>query len=292
MQLSCDSGGQLQTFDREIQTGKEPVFYTLNAIIPENVRHISIVMAVPTGSEVTQNDIFFDGLVLVKGNKISKVPPVFEDASGRRGQWDGLTFINIVRNPSAEQAGPGFKPWTNKILMKVMPPFPASFPSDIPSSLLDWKGAGWYYQYTTAIMLRTFWAKFGWGNVPLLGSKPYRVLIVATLLGVMGALWAIWQRRRALPWDVLLILGLAFLGVWIQVIVRGLGSIFGSTFIPSSRYGTPAILPTILILCTGWLEILRILGRWLRMGAKVKITVYLLCFFMLDIFSIDRKSVV
>jgi hypothetical protein len=285
LQLTYESGGELRTFSSEILVDYEPKFYITSATVPVNARHFSAGMFISKGQTNEQGSIFFDGLVLVKGNRSSQVPPVFEDVNGGGGQWAGVQFTNLLRNPSAEHAGPSIRTWANKILNNVLPPFPAIFSSDIPMSLLDWEGAGWYYKGTGTAILRTFWAKFGWGNVPLLGSKPYRALAVVSALGLVGAVWAIWQRRSILPWEILLILVIGFLGVWIQVLVRGLGSMFGPTFIPYARYGAPAILPTILILCVGWLEILRMLGQWLHVGTKVQSMVYLLCFAGLDVLS-------
>ena len=139
--------------------------------------------------------------------------------------------------------------------------------------------------------MRTFWAKFGWGNVPLVGSKPYRILAVVTVLGIVGANWAVWRDRHVLQWEVFLLLFLAMFGIWITTIQRGIGSIFGWYLIPVARYAYPAILPTVLVLNTGWLELIHAFGRWLRMTTKVAYAAYLLCFVALDavsIFSIIR----
>jgi hypothetical protein len=284
--LSCDCEGQLQVFTREIQVGTEPRFYMLTATLPANARYVWVALTPPADVGEVQGTVFYDGLVLVKGERLAHDPPRFEDANGERGVWGEQPFTNLLRNSSAEQAGPGVQSWANEIGTKIMPAWPPSFPSDILVSLLDWKGAGWYYRTTGTNMLRTFWAKFGWGHVPLAGSKPYRVLAVVTLLGMVGAGWAIWQRRHALPWEVLLLLGLTLLGIWIPAIIRGIGSLFGWALIPSARYAYPAILPTVLVLNVGWLEILRLLGRWLRMAPKVQHTAYLLFFTALDALSI------
>ena len=286
LQLICEHGGNQQTFSSEILVGNLPKFYILSAIVPVDARNLSAGMFIPKGQSEVEGNMFFDGLVLVKGERSSSAPPVYEDADARLGQWDGMQFNNLLRNSSAEHAGPSLKTWANKILNKVLPPFPSIFPSDIPTSLLDWKGAGWYYKGTVTVVLRTFWAKFGWGNVPLLGSKPYRVLAVVSILGLIGAVLAIWQRRSTLPWEILLIFGLGFLGIWIQVLVRGLGSLFSRTFIPVARYGYPAILPTILLLSAGWLQLLRPIGHWLRIGNKIQMAIYFLGFSTLNIFAI------
>jgi hypothetical protein len=284
--LSCDCGRQLQVFTKEIQIGTEPKFYRFTATLPANASYVWVALTPLSGMEQVQGTIFYDGLILVKGEWLAQDPPRFGDADGESGLWDEQPFTNLLRNPSAEQAGPGIQSWANEIGTKIMPAWPTSYPSDILVSLLDWKEAGWYYRDTATFLLRTFWAKFGWGNVPLLGSKPYRALAVVTLLGIAGAIWAIWQRRHALPWEVLLLLSLALLGIWTPAILRGIGSLFGWAYIPPARYAYPVILPTVLVLNVGWLEILSILGRLVRMASKFQYALYLLFFAALDAFSI------
>ncbi len=286
LQLICECGGELKTISTEIQADIEPKFYVLKATVPDDARHLSAGISVPKSQAIVKGDVYYDGLVLIKGEKQSPDQPIFENAIGDRGHWDELQFANLLRNPSAEQAGPSLRTWANKILMKVLPPFPAIFPSDIPTSLVDWKGAGWYYKGTVTVILRTFWAKFGWGNVPLLGSRPYRVLAVVTFLGAAGAVWAVWQRKATISWVIILVLSLGFLGIWIPVIIRGLGSMFDITFIPGARYGTPAIIITIMLLTVGWLQLLRLLGHWLRIGERIIITIYLLGFSALNLLAI------
>ena len=284
--LSCECGGQRQMFTREIQVGTEPRFYMLTATLPANARYVWVALTPPADMGDVKGTVFYDGLILVKGERLAHDPPRFEDANGERGVWGEQPFTNLLRNSSAEQAGPGVQSWANEIGTKIMPAWPPSFPSDTLVSLLDWKGAGWYYQATGANLLRTFWAKFGWGHVPLSGSKPYRALAVVTLLGMAGAGWTIWQRKHSLPWDVLLLLGLALFGIWVPAIIRGIGSLFGWALIPVARYAYPVIIPTVLVLNVGWREILRLYGQWLRMAPKVQLAAYLLFFAALDALSI------
>ena len=47
--------------------------------------------------------------------------------------------------------------------------------------------------------------------------------------------------------------------VWLFTILRGLTSILTILFIPSSRYAYPAIIPTMLALNMGWLEVGKLL---------------------------------
>ncbi len=283
MLLGCDCGGQPQTLFYAIQVGTEPKFFMFTRTLCANARHVSVILTVLVGPEKLEGNLYYDGLVLVKGLRQTQEPPRFTDPNGDRGTWGGTPFTNLLRNPSAEQAGPGVRTWANKIIMKIEPYFNAN---DIPVSLLDWKGAGWYYQLTGAFMFRTFWAKFGWGTALLVGSKPYRILAFVTLLGMAGVGWAVWRRRCTLHSEIILLMVLALLGIWIPAILRGIDSFFGWTWIPIARFAFPAILPTILVLSAGWLEILRILGRWFHSGIKLQVAVYLLFFVTLDALSI------
>ena len=255
----------------------------LTATLPANARYVWVALTPPADVEEVQGTIFYDGLVLVKGERLAHNLPHFEDANGERGVWGEQPFTNLLRNSSAEQAGPGIQSWANEIGAKIMPAWPPSFPSDTLVSLLDWKGAGWYYQTTGANLLHTFWAKFGWGHVPLSGSKPYRALAVVTLLGMAGAGWTIWQRKHSLPWDVLLLLGLALFGIWVPAIIRGIGSLFGWALIPVARYAYPVIIPTMLALNVGWLEVVQYLERWTHSPPVAKHLIYFLLFLCLDL---------
>jgi hypothetical protein len=273
-------------FSQEIQVGTIPKFYTFTVTLPENATYVWVALSLPADMEGDAGTIYYDGVVLIKGEKLDLDAPHFEDATGASGLWGGQLFTNLLKNPSAEEGGPGLQSWANKIGAKILPAWPASLPSDWLVSFLDWKGSGWYYRATVTNMLRTFWARFGWGNVPLLGSKPYLALAFVTLLGMVGSVWAVWKRRYVFPWEVILFLGLAMVGIWIPAFFRGIGSLFGWTFIPVARYAYPAILPTVLVLNVGWLEILHILGRLLRINLKVQYVIYLLFFVILDVLAI------
>ena len=280
--LECDCGRELQVFTREIQSESTPKFFSVTAILPENARYAWVRLSTPTETDDVQGSIYYDGLVLVKGNRISQNPPRFDDSNGITGEWGGQTFINLLRNSSAEQAGPGVQSWANKIGAKILPAWPPSYPSDILVSLLDTRGAGWYYQETFGFLFRTFWAKFGWDYVSLPGSHPYRLLVAVTFLGVVGFVSAVWRKRQEVPWEVFLVLSLALLGIWILAIIRGIGSLFGWALTPVARYAYPAILPTIFVLNVGWLEIMRSLEKWLKLMPKVKYALYFSLFTLLD----------
>lgn len=68
--------------------------------------------------------------------------------------------------------------------------------------------------------------------------------------------------------------------------IRGVHSLFYTILIPAARYAYPVIIPTLLILNVGWLEIGHYLERWTRLDYRVKFLVYFLLFLSLDIAAI------
>jgi len=263
-----------------VEVGTAPTFFSLSVILAEDAGRVRVELAPFTNPEETPATVFYDGLVLVEGTQPTGELPFFIDPQGGEGVWGGEPFNNLLRNASAERAWPWVRTWANEMGTSFVP----GKPSTVLASLLDWPGAGWYYQATGQNLLRTFWAKFGWGNVPLLGHKPYRSLAVVTLVGLVGAGLALWRERRVLPWGIVVVMAVALLGTWGPALIRGVESLIwvNWTFIPGARYGYPSIIPTALVFNLGWLEVLKLAGRRLGVPAKAQFVVYFVAFFALD----------
>jgi hypothetical protein len=149
-------------------------------------------------------------------------------------------------------------------------------------SLLDWQGAGWYYQAAFERLFRLFWTGYGWGGYFVQDPGAYTFVVVTILAGI-GSTATIWRKRGDLDWTVCLFFALALAAVWGAALVRGLGgSLVGYIYIPSARYGYPVIAPTLLVLCVGWLEILRFVAKWSRASWTLFSLLYLILFFAFD----------
>jgi hypothetical protein len=137
-------------------------------------------------------------------------------------------------------------------------------------------------------LFRTFWGLFGWAHVPLLGGRPYRLILVATLAGVAGSLPVLWQKRRSIPWDLLVLFGLTLAAIWGLTFVRG-ASYLGhpNLYIPVARYAFPAIIPTVMLLSVGWLSIWKEVSFRLRLPRWGMWVLYLIPLVGLDLLALS-----
>jgi hypothetical protein len=256
-----------------------PAFHAITATLTCDASRAWVVLS-STNNEYAGTDVFYDGVVLAEGSFPLDVPPNFENQAGRRGVWGDLPFTNLVRNPSAEIAGLRIRLWADGRQLfgshgRV---------SMVLYAIRDLPGAGWYFRGTAANLVRTLWGRFGWNHVPFLGHKPYRVFLVATILGLAGALMELWRVRRSVSWDLLVWLGMAFFMIGGLAVARGVFYLWFKPFIPSARYLYPVMAVIVFILCAGWWEVLRIFDRWLPKWLRE--LVYFILFLGLDVYAL------
>jgi hypothetical protein len=293
----------IKTVSETLTLSKEPVFYAFQALLPAGTDRLWINL-VPQAPESSPAHIYYDGLVLAEGRRPVNEIPQFDQVDGSRGQWGGQPFQNILRNGSAEQAGPRLIPWVDDLGARFLPD--RGRPSVLLASLVDAQGSRDLYPATTGHLFRTFWAKFGWGHIPLNGAHSYQVLFIATLLALGGVLLGAFRAGRRLPWEVIVTLGLVVFST--VVLAQTRGGVYldlAIYYFASARYIYPVIIPLLLLFVCGWLEIFRLLHLvWLKALQRQAISwndplpvqpgldlsllyaFYLLCFVGLDILSI------
>ncbi len=269
-------------FFQTVSVGQTPAFYAFRADIPADAGRFWITLA-PLGKETAEVRVFYDGFVLAAGEYPLAVPPAFSGTQGEDGVWGGRAFQNLVRNPSAERVWPSFRSPVERWGARLLPD--NAHPSMLLYSVLDSQGAGWYYRATAANLFQTFWARFGWGQVLLIGAASYWLLGIVTALGALGSLLFARQIER-LRGDMLAFLVLVLGVMWGAAFLRGAIFIFAPRpFIPVARYAYPAIGPSIFLLSVGWCGLFG-LARKFRIPLKLQYVVYLLGFLVLDIVSI------
>jgi hypothetical protein len=267
-----------KTYSESVDVTQTPTFHAFTMKITGNTRHLQIVLVAPPKTGIY---IYLDGLILLKGDYTQSGKPVLLDDGGHVGTWQGKSFVNPIRNASAEQDWPRPRSMIQILLDKITP----LRPNLVLASLADWQNSRWYYQTTAKQLIRTFWGQFGWGHIRLPRSI-YIALSILMGLSALGAMLGLWRNRKRMSWPAFGLMAVAVLGIWGAALVRGIQSIAGYVFIPSARYAYPAIIPTVLVLCAGWAEWPQLFKQWFPIPRWVKVTLFLACFLALDILSV------
>jgi hypothetical protein len=251
------SGGQAPAAPLELTT--QPQFFAQQVILPPGSDRIWIFID-PATEPDARLSVYLDGFVLAPGLRPLDQPPRFTTPDGSAGEWGGLPFVNLLRNPSFEQPGPRLVPWLDDLAARFLPDH--ARPSQVLASVWDWPGAGYFYIITARHLFQTFWARFGWGHVPLLWGWVYGLLALLVFLSIAGVVWGGWRLRKTLPWPAVGI-GIAALAMaWSLSLVRGIVYLHvPGYYYPAARHAYPAILPAVLALSFGWSEWMRH-GRW------------------------------
>jgi hypothetical protein len=262
----------------EIDT--KPMFYHLVFQVPEDADDATLYIRLASNEH---NKIFMDGLVLASG-EYDNTPPHFSDPDGTRGVWAGQNFQNLIRNGSAEQGAFQFRPWTDKLNVRL-----SKSGVDLPlfiSTIQDWKGNGWYYREAFATLFRTFWASLAGDKVVLPNKYINDLLIFLTVIGIAGAGHLVWSKRKNIRWDIVFILGMSLLIPWMLAITRGVsGFLIENPLYPWSRYAYPAIIPTAILLCGGWWEWVNMLKTKIRFANEILNVIFLGGVFALSILA-------
>jgi hypothetical protein len=232
-----------------------PEYYAYHFFVPPGSQRISITLDPHMKDTPEGTRVFYDGFTLIEGIHDANQPPVFSDEAGDRGAWNGVPFVNLIRNGSIEKSQPRLNPRLDDLGAKFTGD--NARPSLIMLAIADWK-ANWKIHYwTLARLVRTYYAKFGWGSIPILqGHYPYRWIGILSLLSLVGAAVQALLNRSRIDWAVVSLL-LIVIGVsWMAAFVRP--SIYlnrASIYFPVARYVYPVVIPTTILLSYGWLLI-------------------------------------
>lgn len=278
--LILDDGNELQF--EEVDLGTEPRFYAMRARVSETAALLRIVIESLPRNKDEPITLYLDGLVLVEGDFTTLTAPEFQDGSATHGEWQGTEFNNLVRNASFEIGGLQIAPSLEQALYNLLP----YRLSHVLTSLGDLQGVGWYYRGALETLLQTFWARFGWGHVSLSAGWIYWLFAGVTLSGVIGGIVASWRRRNKMNWTLLALLGCTIAAVWFAALVRGVDLFDQHIFFPSARYTYPAMIPTSLLLVSGWWEITHHTRRFVQFSLKAQILIYLVGLFSLNLLGL------
>ncbi len=244
-------------FTVSAEIGVIPQFYAYTVTLPlgQNIYPFHIDLR-PLDYKIGKGIVYYDGIVVAPGYFPLDQAPVFRDASASQGTWAGRPFVNLVRNASAETVGPRVRHRVDVPLAQFLPN--QVTPSLTLMTLFDVEGAWWFYQQTAVYDFQTFWGRFGWGALPLLGGKAvYPYFLAFTLLGLGLSLYyglRSWRaNRKDFPYELVFTLACIVLMYVGFTLVRGISFMgVNKLYYSPARYAFPAIIPIIATLLGGF----------------------------------------
>jgi len=264
------------THPQPLSLGPEPAFHAIHVEVPAAQNQLDILLQLAGTPEGIS--VYFDGVVLVEGERALDQAPVIQDEAGKGVVWGGVTLENHIRNASAEAAWPYVRPGIEKAFQDLTGSYLS--PTILLGSVLNWENSTTLYRITGVSLFQTFWARFGWAHI-YLNSSIYWALAGVTGLGVLGAILALWPSTKgksrswmlALGW-----LGLAAAVIWLSALLRGFFTTLDQrAYIPTARYAFPAMIPTMLVLVAGCKQVF---------GSRIGTVAIVLGYLVLDIASI------
>jgi hypothetical protein len=267
VEFTTRSGVKTGSSQDLLDVGTKPAWHQFTFHVPGDAASAAIYIR-QSAHGLPGNSVFVDGLVLAPGSFTA--PPELSDPNGTHGTWEGHAFTNVVRNSSAESGSLQIRRSFDARTAGVLGSAGISLGSTL-CMLQDWVGTGWYYHGALATLFRTFWVSLAGDKAVIPGSAVSAFLMVLTVAGVLGALLRLWSRRLSLRWNVIGFLAIALLVPWLFALIRGSADVLrGNVLYPWARYAFPAILPTALLLCAGWMEWLERLALPLNLTPRAR----------------------
>ncbi|NPA31572.1 MAG: hypothetical protein GXO37_06195, partial [Chloroflexi bacterium] len=189
---------------------------------------------------------------------------IYIDALSLRAAHDAEA-PELLRNGSAEQAGPRLKPLAARILPAGSLALPVVLAAWLePTVLLQ------ALRPTGIMLFRTFWGFFARAKVFYLGRDgTYAGLLLLSILSVFGLLRRVVREWKRLEWRLIISLGLSGVIVWFMTFSFVLGYLHDEAHMATwFRYAFPAAFPTMLMIILGWYE-------WLHRYQRLSV---ILCF--------------
>jgi hypothetical protein len=271
---------------------EEPQFIASVVQLPEQQDRLQIWLRT-TSVQSQDAIIYFSGVILTEGVWPVNSLPQFTTKDGSTGIWGDYPFTNLVRNPQFQHGWPYMQPKLFQILNNKIQDLNPVHISSFISLFLDIPGTKWYTESTGNFIFHTFWAKFCWGQVPLITIlpwlQPYLLLLFITLIGMIGALLTGIElaklNKNEFAFLFIITAVTIMVALFYGVYTMG-GALRFRAFIPTARYIFPAIIPIALVLVCGWQGLLSKASKMLKFPPRSGLILYLGFFISLDLYSI------
>jgi hypothetical protein len=272
---------------KQTNLDKTPRFIASVIQIPNDQDRLQIWLR--TTSPDSQNEkIYFSGIVLAEGEMPITVAPQFTDKEGTKGIWGDEVFTNLVRNAQFTQAWPYMRSQFFNLVARKIRGLDPTHISSVFSLFLDIPGTGWYWRSASATIFRAFWAKFSWGQVPLVPLKCMRLLLVLTLIGIFSSVifgFRILKDKRNEFGFLLAVTTMTILVTFFYGVYTMGGALRFRAYLPTARYIFPALIPISIILALGWQGLLSWITGLMKLAPKYGYFLYAGLLIVLDIYA-------
>jgi len=230
---------------------ERPVFITAQTQVQENNR--APVLRVLTNDLTLGTVIYLDCFILVPGERdLLSMPQTRENCN--QVEWDGYSGENLIRNPSAERGWFSLRSEVAVFISRAFSLQGADF-----WAIFDPPASHAYFRDAAQFLFRTFWGRFNWGTLPLVGNNPYLLFTVLSGLALIGNGVAFWRYRKIADWNLALFLLLLLLVDLVYTLFRFAGRWYNYyLLLPQSRYLHPVIVSTAFFICLGWYALLAV----------------------------------
>ena len=258
-----------------------PSYFSNVYQIPEKYRHLYLVLQ-PLILNDKAGYFFYQNPILVQGDCTGDDEPVLSDQN-HAVECNGQAFENLVRNSDFEMLWPKFRSNIIDMMSKIDYRISAAANSIIFS--LDGAATFWYTRQSVANIFRSFWGKFGWGQILWVGGKPYILPLIFTIIGIIPGFYGIVKNIPKYKFFILFWFGFAAFCIFFYAWFTGISmeSYFLSPNYPDARYMFPAVLILMGIIASGWELIISSFPIRVR---KYGYILYFLFFIYLDFLSI------
>ncbi len=275
--MFINTRGQKWIDARPVTLSQQPTFFAYKVRLPVEFGRAYIVLK-PFLNSAKVGRIYYSKPVLLPGVYNQAETPQFTDVNASGGEWAGKQFQNLVRNAGTTQSWPKFRDYVYSLANAIDFRLAEGIGRVIYS--LDYKGTAWYTNSTLSVIFQSFWAKFGWGEITLVGSKPYRAFYITMVIMIVGGVLGSMKRFSWSGFQVFLWLGLNILFslgyAWFTGI--SMNSYIDRASIPVARFIFPTILAILAIFNFGWgywIELIRPKFRWIGSAIFVALFVTL-----------------
>jgi hypothetical protein len=277
---------------KQVQLGQTPKFVAVVIQLPDQQDRLQVWLR-STSPDIISEKIYYSGVVMAEGIWPLDNPPQFTNSEGTQGIWGNRPFTNLIRNPQFQMVWPYIRPQLFQILSSKIHDLNPIHLSSFSALFLDISGTKWYTVTTSSVIFRSFWAKFGWGQVPLATfpylQHPYRVLLVITISGILGAILTgrvLYINNKNEVSFLLITLAVIILMAFFYGVYTMGGALRFRAYFPTARYAFPAILPISIILVSGWRGLFAWVEKKVRISSYIGTTIFIIFLVALDLYSI------